>query len=377
MPIIGVTDQGARYPRLGTIRKGDVKPQTGNAPGRDLGEALRFVGADEEVQRDWTQALGSDRLSAVTVRLAYPTVDQCWTAWKEVWVTGGLVRRCNGRDTVLWRDEQGEYHGPELGGGEPAKPCLGEKCGCKEVGRLEVFVPALPRLGTVTVMTTSIHDILNIDGCLRAVEAAFGDLTRIPLRLKRVQRAVSCPDGKNPGKRVRMQKWLLALEVEPTWVRYMLDTTAATTPALAGETPRALPAPDPYDEDGSDVLEDEAPPVNGWRDRIGAVETWAAWRALYPDIEAVEPDQKKANVRRLWFGRGVEIIRGTAELATYDQLASMKKALEAMPEGVNGVSGALDLVTGYQEQLITRRTGRPVGVGAPMAPAKAEMEVLL
>ena len=179
MGIKGLTGEAA-WPRIGILRKGDVKKDE-RRPGADLDQELRFVGSDESVLADWVDVFKSDRVLELTVRLPYPTVDRCWHAWREHWVKGGLVCRCDGEEHVIWRGEDGEMHGPAAGEDVPAKECPGAKCSAKPVGRLEVVVPDLARMGVVTVVTTSIHDIQNIDGCLRALQMSFGDLSRIPL----------------------------------------------------------------------------------------------------------------------------------------------------------------------------------------------------
>ncbi len=144
-------------------------------------------------------------------------------SWIEEWVAGGLVHRCDGETQVLYRTPAGGYSTEK----RPCKNCKG-----KQVGRLSVIVPELGRLACITVLTTSIHDIIKLTSQLRAYEALRGDLRGIPFILRRRKDKISTPGP--DGKRVRREKWLLSIETQPEWT--MLQLTAMQRAALpAGE----------------------------------------------------------------------------------------------------------------------------------------------
>ena len=130
MGIHGLTGELARYPRLGKLRKGDKKPEAGNRPGRDLGEMLRFASDDPDLEREWAESFGGLNIDELTVLLPYPTVPECWQAWREEYGASALKVRCDGKNHVLWLDPTtGDYS-------DTPKPCPGESCQAKECGNL-------------------------------------------------------------------------------------------------------------------------------------------------------------------------------------------------------------------------------------------------
>jgi hypothetical protein len=251
MPIIGLTDRAASFPQIGILRKGG--PKTTNAPGKDL-DHFRFDPDDEQAREDFAAAYGATP-RVIRIYLPFDTADENLSAWKEHWVAGGLVRRCDGQTSVL-RQKPG-------GKGYDSTPhtcaCVGmpevSKERCKPVGRLKVIIPELKRLAYVTALTTSIHDIMNLSEQLRALEGVRGGLRGIPMILSRIEREISMPG--NDGKRVRRAKWLLAVEAAPHWVSMQLEAQErAARPALAAPAPLALPAPEPAPDtdDGDEVV---------------------------------------------------------------------------------------------------------------------------
>jgi len=240
MSIVGLTDQAAALPIIGTLRKGEKKVKE-NAPGKDL-TYFRFVTDDNLAMQMFTEAYpDQEALRTINVFLPFRTADENIESWIEEWVAGGLVHRCDGVNQVLWRNAAGGY---ETG----SRPC--QNCKGKQVGRLSVIVPELARLATVTVLTTSIHDIINLTRQLRSYEAVAGmlngqpgDLRGIPFTLRRRKEQISTPGP--DGKRVRREKWLLSIETQPRWT--MLQ--------LAAMERKALPVGDFIDQETGEVLE--------------------------------------------------------------------------------------------------------------------------
>jgi len=222
MPIKGLTDQEAAFPEIGILRKGAEKKP--NAPGEDL-TYFRFTSTDGAALKTFRAAYGEEPRD-INVYLPYASAEENFSSFREHWVAGGLKHRCDGETCLVWQDEHGAYSTEK-------KPCPGQ---CKPVGRLAVVIPELKRLAFVTVLTTSLHDIMTLTQNLRALELLRGDLRGIPLVLRRRPRSVSTPRGK---KRVRQEKWLLTLEAAPEWVALQLAAQhAAALPQLpSGELP--------------------------------------------------------------------------------------------------------------------------------------------
>ena len=100
MAIKGLTDRDARWPRLGTLRKGAAKPTNGKRPGADLGERFRFDGIDPATQTQWQRIFGGDEVDELEILLPYEDLAACWDAWREEWNASRLVRRCDG-ETII------------------------------------------------------------------------------------------------------------------------------------------------------------------------------------------------------------------------------------------------------------------------------------
>jgi hypothetical protein len=234
MPIQGLTDRAAAFPQIGILRKGGPKPNE-KQPGPDL-HHFRFTSEHPDVMAAFGGIYGNEPTD-INILLPYRTTDENLSAWREHWIAGGLVHRCDGKTTIVSRKQDGNYT-------SDPKPCPGQ---CKPVGRLSVIVPELKRLAFVTVLTTSLHDIMTLTENLTALEMIRGDLRGIPLILRRRPRKVSTPAP--DGKRVRREKWLLTVEAAPQWVALQLATqqTLALPRLPGGELPE-LEAPD--DENG-------------------------------------------------------------------------------------------------------------------------------
>jgi hypothetical protein len=278
MPIKHLTAKMGAFPTIGKLRKGAARPTNGTGPGRDL-EYFRLVTDDEHAATAFRDHYG-DRPASVNIFLPFATPDHVFTTWMEDWKAGGLVHRCDGENVVVQLNQRGTYDRHPLGEGPP---CPG---GCTQVGRLAVVVPELQRLVALTVETHSKHDIIALTEQLRGYHALRGSLLGIPFILRRVQRQVSTPDPKAPGRRVRRVKWLLQLEPAPHWVaQQMIAMQAAALPALP-----SLPAP-LTDRDLDRINEDlfGIPPDNGHTGSAGGAYDLNPLNEPDAEPEEIEP----------------------------------------------------------------------------------------
>lgn len=239
MPIKGLTERPASFPQIGILRKGAKKTQE-NKPGADL-KYFRFVCEDTEAQDAFQASFGAQP-EEIEILMPFAKTDENFEAWKEEWAASSLIHRCDGEICVLWLDRTTGTYSTE------PKRCPG---GCKQTGRIKVIVPSLQRLAYVTVLTTSIWDIINIHENLMALELLRGDLRGIPLILRRKPREISTPAGN--GKRARRSKSLITIEAKPAWVA--LQLAAQQQAALPSAAPLLLPegmpegTPDPEDDE--------------------------------------------------------------------------------------------------------------------------------
>lgn len=226
MPIKGLTDRGASFPRLGVLRKGGEKVNE-KRPGADL-TYFRFDTDDAAAAAAFAHTYGTEPRH-INVFLPYATTDENFQTWQEAWTAASLQHRCDGQMCTIWLQGDGTYSQKPI-------PCPG---GCKQVGRLMVIVPELRRFAYVTVQTTSLHDIMTLHENLLAAEMLRGDVRGIPFVLSRKPREISTPSGSN-GQRARREKWLLSIEPSPVWTAYQLQAMEqvalpATAPKLLGD----------------------------------------------------------------------------------------------------------------------------------------------
>ena len=237
MPIKGLTDQPRQFSEIGQLRKGAPKPKDKQQPGKDLTYfRATFEDGEDKAAAMFRQAYGTEPRE-VNIRLPFNTVDENFDAWRETYVKGGLIHRCDGEYTQYEVDPQTGsilvMNGLDVDG-QPVK-CDGTDC--KPTGRLKVIIPDLRRLAFMAVLTTSVWDILNISRQLEAIRHVNdGKLQNVPLILKRRPREISTPSGTG-GKRARREMWLLNIEADPDWVA----TQILALPAPDEAEPLALP----------------------------------------------------------------------------------------------------------------------------------------
>lgn len=257
MPIKGLTDQPRSFYEIGQLRKGAPKPEKGNQPGVDLTYFRATFNEEEDRAAAMFREAYGDEPREVNIRLPFNEVGENFDAWCEAWIAGGLVHRCDG-ETVQYEidPDTGEVvvlDGCDLKTGQLVK--CDHSAGCKPAGRLKVIVPELRRLAFMTVLTTSVWDILNISRQLEGIRHVNGGkLQGVPLVLKRRPRKISTPGGKN-GKRVRYEKWLLSIEAHPDWV----ESKVLALPEAEEERPLELPPGMSANGD-----EEEEIPPTGW-----------------------------------------------------------------------------------------------------------------
>ena len=227
MAIKGLTNRGLAFPEIGQIRKGS--PKTEKAPGRDLAYfRVTFDEKETEAATQFEQVYGKTP-DEIRIVLPFNDLDRMWEAWLEAYTAGRLVARSDGEKFIYWVDtrtgetkvQNGVPETPYKDRMEVGKERSGKSIVCKPAGRLKVIIPELARAAYLTVLTTSLHDIANIDSQLSAFkELNNGQIAGIPLMLRRRPKKISCP-GKD-GNRVRMTKYMLSIEADPAWVKAKL-----------------------------------------------------------------------------------------------------------------------------------------------------------
>lgn len=270
-PIKGLTDRGLSFPEIGQIRKGAKK--TGNRPGEDLTYfRVEFDEREKKAEESFwavytNKETGKREPQAIRIILPFDEIERMWDAWYEGYTAGRMVARADGEIFTYLIDAKTNRilvkNGIDIETGMPRPFIEGRPVGfytsngkempifCKPSGRLKVIIPELARAVYLTVLTTSIHDILNISDQLRAFQQINGGrLSGIPLVLRRRPKAISTPNA--DGTRARRVKWLLSIEADPEWVKKRLMATKAA--ALPGNGLALLSEPSgEYEQDAGDL----------------------------------------------------------------------------------------------------------------------------
>lgn len=285
-PIKGLTDRGAAFPEIGRIRKGGPKPASGNRPGKDL-EYFRveFDDFEHETAAEFSKLYG-EKPRLLRIVLPLPTsidhdgqvINPNWEAWREAYLAGGMIHRCDGERVWFHIDPMTSKH--EVRNGEPYTECANAKSTngsipigyyqnakgketpvyCEPVGRLKVILPELQRFAYLTLLTGSFYDIVNLSQQMNGYVQVHDNLQGIPFIVQRKPMEIPAPIGED-GRKVRVTKWMLSIETDPDWVKAKLESmrvAAYPQQPLEGEERNTLPAPEADIEEGQFESIDES-----------------------------------------------------------------------------------------------------------------------
>jgi len=196
MPIKGWCDT-PRIPRVGKIHLG---VRTENDRGRTYPKAVDYFVVKPDESTSEAAATAFHSVYGETPReitIAFPTNDpeQFFPQYLAAYQGGGGKYKlyCSGDgETAQRADGQGgrvqircEY-----------KDCPIYQAGkCKELGRLQFFLPEVPGIGVWQIDTSSFHTTSNLNGAIQMIRALTGGrIAMMPLKLRIVPKVVN-PDG--------------------------------------------------------------------------------------------------------------------------------------------------------------------------------------
>ncbi|MCL6445095.1 MAG: hypothetical protein K6T83_16850 [Alicyclobacillus sp.] len=222
-----------RIPRVGKIHLG---VRATNREGKEYPKAVDYfvVKPDESTSEAAAKAFHSvygDQPREITI--AFPTNDpeQFFPQYLAAYQGGGGKYKlfCMGDgETASRADGQG---------GRIQIPCLYKDCPiyqqgkCKEIGRLQFFLPDVPGIGVWQLDTSSFYTTANLNGSIQMIRALTGGrIAMIPLTLRIVPKVVN-PDGQ--AKTV----YVLTLGIEDM----RLTDFLRQTPLLAAGTANVEP----------------------------------------------------------------------------------------------------------------------------------------
>ncbi len=214
MPIVGLSDQKPRFERLGKIKMGVKRPDTG-AP-----QAVRYfvLPTDEDVANGKARA---DAVKAMRDQFGpepteLPIYIPCENI--ELWApqylkryskTRGLTCKGTGKGPVLMRlvdTDTGDFANRNTKEGHTTivhnVQCDKETCPeyiegrCKEVMCLQFILPTIPGLGVWQIDTSSSNSIKNINSQDYLIKYFYDRISGIPLILTTEPHVVQTPEGR-------------------------------------------------------------------------------------------------------------------------------------------------------------------------------------
>ncbi|SFU96021.1 hypothetical protein [Alicyclobacillus macrosporangiidus] len=245
MPIKGWSDE-VRIPRVGKIHLGF---RTTNDKGKEHPKAVDYfvVKPDESTSEAAAKAFHSvygDKPREITI--AFPTNDpEQFFPQHLASYQGG-----SGKYKLFCKGDGQIAHRADGQGNRVQIPCLYKDCPfyqqnkCKELGRLQFFLPDVPGIGVWQIDTSSYHTTANLNGSIQMIRALTGGrIAMIPLQLRIVPKVVN-PDG------IAKTVYVLELAIQDM----KLTDFLRQMPLLSTGTP--LVEPIPQDELPEDLYTD-------------------------------------------------------------------------------------------------------------------------
>lgn len=242
--------------RVGKIHLGEKVGQ----PGKEYPRAVDYfvVKADESTTESAAKAFHAvygEQPREITVAFATDDPEQFFPQFLSSYKGG------NGRYELFCQGDGETASRADGKGGRVQIPCLYKDCPifqagqCKELGKLQFFLPDVPGIGVWQVDTTSFHSTVNLNSAIKMILALTGGrIKMMPLKLHVVPRVVN-PDGR--AKTV----YVLDLRIEDVKIADFIKQAPLLSAAFA-------PSVDPIDKaevpedlivDDSVIPEDAAP----------------------------------------------------------------------------------------------------------------------
>lgn len=222
MPIKGLTTQvcDRKFPIIGYLYKGAEKVDK-KLPGKSL-EYFRFKPVDKtdkDLIETFTSLFGNTP-KEITFIFPYPELGKNWETYREeIREDLGLRHRCDGEYCILiFDDKKGKFIVPQ----NNAVLCPGN---CIPVGKLNLFIPELKRIGVIQFLTHSKLDIIAIENLMNLIKNF--NYTGIPFKLQRysIRRSFVFKDKTTDKfvKKIR-EDWAVKLEIHPSYIKQFISS---------------------------------------------------------------------------------------------------------------------------------------------------------
>jgi len=291
--------QQIAFPVVANIRKGAPKGE--RRPGKDLEQRFRvvFEPGMEAYQKRFLELYGSLTPTTINAMLPFNDLSACYEISNEAYKAGMLVfKAVNGQVLVHRNPENGDYlvrDGAAQGQGvsttyDPyafraltytSHDGRQVTLPIKTQTRVKLFIPEMEDFVWFLLKSTSYYDSLNIQNNIAAVQmvadaATGGRVAGVRINVFRAQQSILWNSPEGPR---RIDKWLLNIKIDPSWVKQMAIRMSEATLGAGTQVQAQIAAPDyapDPDQDQDQDFDDEDEILDGVVTNIPEQEPTAA-----------------------------------------------------------------------------------------------------
>lgn len=298
---LAIRKQQIAFPTVAIIRKGGPKQQRTNkngqtyeTVGKDLEQLFRvvFEPGMERYEKRFLEIYGTLNPTTINAMLPFNDLSACYEISSEAYQAGMLVfKAVNGQILVHRNPENGEYL---VRNGEAISPDAKldydpyempnltytahngttKVLPIKANTRVKLFIPEMEDFVWFLLKSNSYYDSLNIMNNIAAVQAVAesatgGRVAGVRINVFRARQSILWNSPQGPR---RIEKWLLNVKIDPSWVKQMVTRMSESTLGAGTQVQELLAppsnAPDPEeDQDTSEIEQDQDPdedePIDG------------------------------------------------------------------------------------------------------------------
>lgn len=350
--------QQIAFPVVANIRKGGPKGE--RRPGRDLEQKFRvvFEPGMEAYQKRFLEVYRTLTPTMINAMLPFNDLSACYEISNEAYKAGMLVFKAVNGQILVHRDpEDGKYlvrdgQAQIEGATTEYDPYdfrsltyIGQdgrqvRLPIKTQTRVKLFIPEMEDFVWFQLKSNSYYDSLNIENNIAAVQmvanaATGGRVAGVRINVFRAQQSILWNSDNGPR---RIQKWLLNIKIDPSWVKKMAVRMSETTLGAGTEVQAQLTAPESAPDPEQDQDTSDREDVPGEKVTEGT----------YAEVPEVSDEPEPMTIERAYAMENSEgLIYG--EISERG-LASMRDKLETAMAGLDG-SEDVTIYYDYQERL--------------------------
>ena len=348
--------QQIAFPVVANIRKGGPKGE--RMPGRDLEQKFRvvFEPGMEQYQKRFLELYRTLTPTTINAMLPFNDLSACYEISNEAYKAGMLVfKAVNGQVLVHRNPENGEYlvrgGAAQLDGAvlqyDPYDFRSLNYTGhngrqvtlpIKTQTRVKLFIPEMEDFVWFLLKSNSYYDSLNIENNIAAVQmvanaATGGRVAGVRINVFRAQQSILWNSPEGPS---RIQKWLLNIKIDPSWVKEMALRMSEATLGAGTQVQAQLTAPEsaPDPEMDDDTTDEENAPEDG---------------VIDGEVRDVTDEVEPMTIERAFSMENSEGLK-YGEISEHG-LASMREKLEEAMAKLDGTEEDVTLYYNYQERL--------------------------